>query len=65
MLSQKAQHRAAKQATTTRHAFLDRIDLSNAFLAAQGLPPSQKATHAFAKQPIYHVVDASVKRKLF
>jgi hypothetical protein len=70
MLSQKAQHRSAKQAnqsTTPPHAFLDSIDLSNAFLAAQGLPPSQKATHCAAKQakqPHYEV-DASVKRKLF
>lgn len=67
MLSQKAQHRAAKQATTS-HAFQEGIDLRNAFLAARGLPPSQKETQRAAKQakqPHFHEVKETVKRKLF
>ena len=67
MVSQKAQHRIAKQATTS-NAILDGIDLRNAFLAARGLPPSQKATHCAAKQANqshFHVVKKPVKRRLF
>ena len=70
MVSQKPQHRIAKQAkkVTTSNAILDGIDLRNAFLAARGLPPSQKATQCAAKQskqPHFHEVNETVKRKLF
>ena len=70
MVSQKPQHRIAKQSIQAAIAFdiLDGIDLRNAFLAARGLPPSQKATHCAAKQANqshFHEVNETVKRKLF